>query len=330
MNALKAGLGLAAVLCLTGCGYVGEPLYPALNIPKATVDLTAVERGSNIDVNFTIAALTTEGLVVKEIVAIDLRIGPNLSVPFQHGPWMDSATRIEVPVSGKTGPVRVNVPVQPFIGRDVVVGVRAVGAKGRASEWSNLVTVNVRAPLATPMDFTSVPDEKGVLLTWNAPGVNQSVKSFRIFRKAAGEPRPSPLGTAAEGRYLDATAEFGAHYEYWVEGVEGTAESELAGPLAVTPTDTFAPAVPAGLAASSGLQTIELAWERNTEPDFKGYRVYRRMGEGSFEKIVELIEAPSFSDKKVETGKRYGYAVSSVDQSGNESAKSPVFEISAP
>ena len=330
MTLTRTGLALAAAFCFTGCGYVGEPLYPALNIPKATVDLTAVERGSNIDVNFTIPALTTEGLVVKQIGGVDLRIGPNPSVPFQLAPWVDSATRIEVPVSGNKGPVRVSVPVQAFVGKDVVVGVRVAGAKGRASEWSNLVTLNVRAPVATPVDFASTPDEKGVLLKWTDPGVNRGVKSFRIFRKAAGEPRPSQLGTATEGQYLDTTAEFGAHYEYWVEGIEGTAESEMAGPLAVTPEDKFAPAVPVGLAASSGLQTIELAWERNTEPDFKGYRVYRRIGDGDFEKVGELIEAPSFSDNKVETGKRYGYAVSSVDQSGNESAKSPVVEIAAP
>jgi len=326
MRATKPALAIAAALCFTGCGYVGEPLYPALNIPKATVDLTAVQRGGNIDVNFTIAPLTTEGLVVKEIGAVDLRIGPNSSVPFQLAPWVDSATRIDVPVSGKPGPMRVNVPVQPFVGQEVVVGVRAAGAKGRASEWSNLVTVNVRAPVATPVDFASTPDEKGVRLTWKAQGAG----SFRIFRRAAVEPHPSLLGTAAEAQYLDTTAEFGAHYEYWVEGIEGAAESELAGPLAVKPEDKFPPAVPVGFAASSGLQTIELAWERNTEPDFKGYRVYRRIGDGGFEKIGEMIEAPSFSDNKVETGKRYGYAVSSVDQSGNESAKSPVVETAAP
>ena len=326
MNANKAGLAFAAAWSLTGCGYVGEPLYPALNIPKATVDLRAVERGTNIDVNFTIPPLTTEGLLVKQIGGLELRIGPNAIVPFQLAQWVSLATRMEVPVSGKTGPVHVKVPVQPFIGQEVIVGVRSVGGKGRASEWSNLVTVTVRPPLATPVDFTPVLEEKGVLLKWKAPGV----MSFRIFRRAQSEPHPSQLGTAAQPQFLDTTAEFGAHYEYWVEGVQGDAESELTGPLAVTPEDKFAPAVPAGLVASAGLQTIELAWERNTELDFKGYRVYRRIGDGSFEKIGELIEAPSFSDHKVETGKRYGYAISSLDQSGNESEKSLAVEIAAP
>ncbi len=326
MNANKAGKAFAAALYMTGCGYVGEPLYPALNIPKATSDLRAVERGTNIDVNFTIPPLTTEGLLVKQIGGVELRIGPNVIAPFQLAQWVNSATRIAVPVSGKTGPVHVKVPVQPFVGQDVIVGVRSVGGKGRASEWSNLVTLTVRPPVATPVNFTPVLEEKGVLLKWEAPGVG----SFRIFRRAPSEPHPSQLGTAAATQYLDATAEFGAHYEYWVEGVQGEAESELTGPLAVTPEDKFAPAVPVGLVASAGLGTIELAWERNTEPDFKGYRVYRRMSDGSLEKLGELIEAPSFSDNKIEAGKRYGYSISSVDLSGNESEKSPAVEIVAP
>ncbi len=328
MSANRAVLAFAALLSFTGCGYVGEPLYPALSIPKAVVDLRAVERGSSIDVNFTIPPLTTEGLVIKQISGVELRIGPNPSGPFQMGQWMTAATRIEVPVPGETGtgPVRVRVPVQPLIGQHVIVGVRSVGAKGRASEWSNLVTVIVKPPVATPVDLTPVLQEKGVLVKWKAPGV----ASFRIFRRAPGEPNPSQIGTASEQQYLDTTAEFGAHYEYFVEGVEGEAESELTGPLAVSLEDKFPPAVPAALVVSAGLQTIELAWERNAEPDFKGYRVYRRIGDGDFEKIAELIEAPSFSDHKIETGKRYAYAILSVDLSGNESKKSPVVEIVAP
>lgn len=327
MNLNKAGLACAAGLCLTACGYVGEPLYPALNIPKATMDLTAVERGNNLDVNFTIPALTTEGLIVKQIGGVELRIGPNPSMPFEVGKWSNSAMTIEVPAPEKAGPMHVSVPVQrSFIGREMVLGVRTIGAKGRASDWSNLVTLAVEHPVGSPVDLTSVLNEKGVLLTWKAPGG----VTFRIFRKAQGEPQPTPLAMAADHQYLDTTAEYGTHYEYWVKAVGGRAESELTGPIAVTPEDKFPPAIPAGLNASAGLQTIELAWERNTEPDFKGYRVYRRIGEGSFEKIGELIEAPSFSDKKVETGKRYGYAISSLDQAGNESGKSPVVEMDAP
>ena len=32
-----------AVLILSGCGDVGEPLYPLLNIPKPVADLSAID-----------------------------------------------------------------------------------------------------------------------------------------------------------------------------------------------------------------------------------------------------------------------------------------------
>ena len=67
---------------------------------------------------------------------------------------------------------------------------------------------------------------------------------------------------------------------------------------------------------------MELAWTRNTEKDFRGYNVYRSTDGGPFEKIADLIPAPTFSDSKIEAGKKYRYEVSAVDVKGNESAHS--------
>lgn len=315
---------VCAALLLTGCGYIGDPLYPALNIPNRVIDLSALERGSNLDVNFTIPPLTTEGLPVKQIGGIDLRLGPN-SGPFNAEQWASTATKIEVPVPEKSGPVHSTVPVGPYIGQEVIVGVRAINAKGRASEWSNFVTISIQPPLATPTELTSEAVPQGVFLTWKA---NET--SFRILRKTQDEQRPTQIGATTEKQYLDAQTQYGKTYEYWVQGVNGEAQSEYAGPVSIKPEDRFPPSVPSGLTASAGLQAIELAWERNTEADFKGYRVYRATADGPFEKIGDLIEGPSFSDNKVESGKRYRYAVSAVDQLGNESERSAPVEAAAP
>ena len=35
----------AAAALLAGCGYIGDPLPPLLNIPARVTDLTAVQRG---------------------------------------------------------------------------------------------------------------------------------------------------------------------------------------------------------------------------------------------------------------------------------------------
>ncbi len=106
--------------------------------------------------------------------------------------------------------------------------------------------------------------------------------------------------------------------------------SEIAGPVSVTPKDIFPPAVPTGLTASIGIGSIEMAWERNTEPDFKEYRISRAEGSGAFVQIAAGLEAPTYSDRNVESGKHYRYRITAVDQSGNASEPSNPVEATAP
>jgi fibronectin type 3 domain-containing protein len=135
--------------------------------------------------------------------------------------------------------------------------------------------------------------------------------------------------------YLDASAAYGRSYRYLVQAIQPAgsvdAESDLSTPVDITPIDRFPPAVPSGLTAVAGNESIELAWEPNQEPDLAGYRVYRAAGDGPLLPLGDLIAAPSYSDRKVESGKRYRYAVSSVDRLGNESRQTdPPAEITAP
>ena len=94
--------------------------------------------------------------------------------------------------------------------------------------------------------------------------------------------------------------------------------------------DTFPPAVPSCLAPSAVANSIELVWDRNTEPDLAGYRIYRALAGGAFEKLADVSQIPSYSDRKVEHGKTYRYAVSAVDQTGNESAQTQAVEVGLP
>ena len=93
------------------------------------------------------------------------------------------------------------------------------------------------------------------------------------------------------------------------------------------PRDIFPPVAPKGLQASNAPNSIELNWERNTEGDLNGYRVYRAEGNAALEKIADVSVVPSYSDRKVEHGKTYHYAITAVDQSGNESPRSATIEV---
>lgn len=305
---------------------MGEPLYPALNIPTQVSDLVAVERGDQLSIYFTIPPLTTEGLPIRAIGSVELRVGPNPSSGFNVDQWATSAKRIDLPAPFQPGPIRASVPVQEFIGKEVVIAVRAGNAKGRMSAWSSLYTVAMEQPLIKPADFRAEPSPQGVRLTWNALNEN----SFRVFRKTDQEKEPSVLATSDKPEYVDTSTEYGKEYEYYVQGVHDKAESDVAGPAAITPKDIFAPAVPAGLTVSAGVGAIELAWERNTEPDLKEYRVYRSDDNGPFVQIAEGLEGPSYSDRKIESGKHYRYRVAAGDQAGNISEPSEPVEIIAP
>ncbi len=321
----KALLGCAGLL-LTACGYVGPPLYPALNVPVLVTDLAAVERGDGFDVSFTIPALTTEGLQVTSLGSIDLRVGPNKGNPFRVEQWAASATHEAIPTPTKPGPVQARIPLHGFAGQEVVFAVRISNAKGRFSDWSNLFPVQVIPPLEKPtgLAFANVPE--GARLSWSAP----NEPSFRIFRKESEDPEPSQIGTSDKPEYVDKGVVSGKIYDYWVQGVHDKAESEAAGPITATPKDVFPPAVPTNITATGGLSAIELSWARNEEPDFHGYRVYRALGDGPFELIAADVQPPNYSDRTVESGKRYRYVITAVDENNNESNRSAVVEATAP
>ncbi len=138
------------------------------------------------------------------------------------------------------------------------------------------------------------------------------------------------LATASRTEYADTTTQFGTAYEYLVQALQDRAESEISQPVSITPRDVFPPAVPAGLSAVGGVGSIELVWERNTDADLRGYRVYRAAESGSLERIAEFTEAPAYSDRQVQAGKKYRYAVSALDIDENESKLSDAVEVTAP
>ncbi len=326
MRALAVMLCAVAWALLAGCGSIGEPLYPALRIPSPVADLTVVERGNNLDINFTIPPLTTEGLPLTEIGGVELRAGPSPSNGWNADEWAKSSTRIDVPTPEKPGPVQATIPVSKFVSSEVVVAVRVTNPKGRDAGWSNLKTFDVKPPLADPTNFQVAANPKGVALTWSASGPSE----FRIFRKTEQQQKPVVLATATEPNYVDISAEFGKAYQYSIQAIGDNVESNVVGPENITPIDVFPPAVPSGLTASVGIGAVELAWNRNTEFQFKEYRVLRSEEGGPFVEIAHGLEAPVYSDHAIQSGKHYRYEVLAVAQNDRPSALSAPVEITAP
>ncbi|MBN1422345.1 MAG: DNRLRE domain-containing protein [Planctomycetes bacterium] len=89
--------------------------------------------------------------------------------------------------------------------------------------------------------------------------------------------------------------------------------------IAVNPVND-PPVAPAGLSATAGDATVTLDWGDGADPDgtVVGYNVYRRTTPGDYGTPVPATEPP-YVDNGLENGVTYYYAVTSIDNSGDES-----------
>ena len=312
-------------MLLAGCGYVGDPLPPTLDIPRRVTDLRVRQRVDKVLVDFTIPELTTESLVLK-LDRVELRAGPYARDPFDSEAWAPEAKVINT--SGlKPGPAHLELDASGWTGQEVFWRVRLFSHKGRDSGWSDFVAFRVLPPPKPPTGLKAEAAPGGVRLTWSEEA------TLRILRRT-GKEEPAVVATATGREWLDKEARFGESYEYTartvIESGDSSVTSDLTPPAAITPLDTFPPAVPQGLTALAATASIELTWEQNTEPDLRGYYVYRAVGDGAWERAGDVLALPSLSDRGVKPATRYRYAVSSVDRTGNESARSTPVEVSMP
>jgi len=320
-------LNLLALL-LTGCGYIGEPLPPLMRIPARVTDLSAVQRGSNFIVQFSMPVVTTEGTLIKQATRLDLRIGPSPDATFNTEAW----AAVAKPVGGaviENAHARYKIPAMDWAGKEVQIAVKVIGANGRDAGWSNNVAVTVVSPPPQPLDLRAISDPQGAHLSWRA-----AAGAFVIFRRGPDDKDFVLAGNSDKPEWTDAAAQFGQDYHYVVQSIakagKGQVESDLSLEAEITPVDTFPPAVPTGLTAVPSTASVELVWERNTEPTLAGYRIYRALAGGPFERLADTQELPSYSDHQIAAGKVYRYAVSAVKRNGFESKQSAPVEATAP
>jgi hypothetical protein len=320
---------VAAALLLSGCGFVGDPLPPLVNVPSRVSGLAAVQRGSRIIVQFVVPTITTEGIAIKAPLTLDLRIGSATVEPFQPDQWAEQAVAVP-PSTVANGIARYEIPTANWTGKEVTIAARTTGANGKTSNWSNFVSIPIVPPPATPQGLAAANTAQGVRLTWSGPAGD-----FRIFRRAGDEKNFTMVATVQQTNWTDPASEFGTQYTYFVQRTvkisdDATAESETSNEASLKPKDEFPPAAPAGLRAIGAPGSIELSWEGNQESDLAGYRIYRAAGGADFQRIAEVSQVPAYSDHAVQPGKQYRYAITAFDRTGNESARSSPVEAALP
>lgn len=312
---------------LVSCGYVGDPLPPTLDIPRPVTDLRVQQRADKILIDFTIPELTTEGIALR-LERVELRAGPYTRDPFDAEAWAAAAKLLDTSAL-KPGPAHLEVDAAGWTGQEVFWRVRLFSHKRRDSGWSDFVAFKVTPPLPPPAGLKAESVAEGVRLNWTGPGD----ATFRVLRRT-GKETPVEVASASGREWLDRDVRFGETYAYSLRSVvkngQSVVTSDFSAPVTITPVDRFPPAVPQGLAALAASSSIELTWEQNTENDLRGYYVYRAAGDAGYERLGDVREVPTLSDRDVKPATRYRYAISSVDRTGNQSARSTPVEVSTP
>jgi fibronectin type 3 domain-containing protein len=220
--------------------------------------------------------------------------------------------------------VKLTIPVSDWQGQKIAVSVRtSVRGGNRFSQWSAPVNLEVIEPLQPPKVVVEATRD-GYKLSWaeERPGLH-----YEVLRETRGHTTADSVGTAERPEFTDSTSQWDVPYTYFVVAKKDAAESLPSEGVAVNHADKFPPSVPQGVTALAGPDSVELTWSRSPEPDLKAYKIYRAIGNGPLEPLGEPINLPTFSDRKVERGKTYRYAISAIDVKNNESDKSAVVEV---
>ena len=276
---ISAGQPVLPAVCallLSSCGYVGPIQPPALDIPQRIGDLRAAEFGEKIVAEFTIPPLTTEGLPLKSVESVELAAGvaPN---PFTFPSWAAAAKKYNVPATGP-GALTREIPIADLIGKDVTIAVHAVGPKGKTSDWSNLVTLPIRAALAKPADLKTEKRAR-----WN-----RSRLARRGGRTLSRLSLDGEVGNAHAGRLRRSAALPGLRrgvrrrISILRRGLRGRiAEQRYGGIPGGGPRRDFSPAAPAGSPRNWAARSSSFPGA-HADTRFQGYNVYRSVDGGPF------------------------------------------------
>ena len=180
-------------------------------------------------------------------------------------------------------------------------------------------------PIPTGLIGTALPDGK-IQLTWN-PVVGAA--GYQIYRQAPGEGNPVPYGNIISSSTFEETTEKDGIYLYAVASIRSAGEQEATSAPSSSVSieaDSKAPNPPVNLVLEMSGDGVIAKWQMPTGEVPSAYRMYRANTEidsvVSLEALISNITSFTATDAYPSLEERY-YAVTAVDEAGNESAPSP-------
>ena len=300
------------LLLLTACGKVGDPQPPFIRIPEPVKDVTVTQSGYTLVLTWTNPARYIDGSAATNLSRVQIR---------SNGAPL---TTVQVAAAGQ--PQSYTMPVGSVVGIERAFTLVVETTQGKLSDVSNAASTT---PVDVPGKVThlaATADQRRIFLPWDKTQEHPELADAYIIVRTDA---PAEAETVTETRYEDIRYQAGKTLAYQVTAVRRVGETMIMGvgpePVTVTANDKTPPTVPTGLDITTSDMGAYLTWDPNQELDLAGYRVFRsERPDGDFKAVSDrLITTNAFLDPSYRPGLHY--AVSAVDEFGNESPMSVPF-----
>jgi hypothetical protein len=329
-----------------GCGKKGPPLPPEPRGPFPPEAVQARQIGRRVEVGFMVPQARGSNPAQQPVRAELLRVtypagmeAPTDPDAFRWRGELVAGIDADPLTSGK----RLYIDDRDLAalpdggtGSTLRYAVRVRDRRGRPSPLVVAADLIPLTSLPAPDWVSAEPTADGIRLVWRGAAADEE-RRFNLYRATArGRPPDGPLNKQAltVNEYLDERVATGERYDYWVRPVLGEGlpyrEGEPSAVRRVVAEDRFAPARPSGLVAVQEGEAVRLFWNPGGERDLAGYRIYRRVDGGPWERVgADPIEQPLYLDGEVRVGQRLVYEVTAVDRASppNESGRSEPVEL---
>jgi len=351
---------LPTAFCLLNCGKRRPPLPPIERVQQRTELLSGVQRGNQVILSWPAPLRNAPDGSVQSIRRIDVyRLAEKPRAPLglteeefaTRSTLIGSVTYEEI--KGAPG-VLTYADTLELAGEPARLryAVRYVNASGQRAAFSNFLLLEPAARISLPPTIIATGKEVGedaITISWQPPAANidgstpVNLLGYNVYRVAESESdvnQPINDSLVSGTQYRDQNFKVGESYRYVVRsvslGTEGAqVESLNSNSISVSPRDTFPPSAPASITVAAAPGRLSLFFPANPEADIEGYNLYRStdpdLPKEKWNKLnATLLTRTTFQDEKVESGKKYYYYLTAVDQAGNVSPLSEVVSETVP
>ncbi|HEY0003537.1 MAG TPA: hypothetical protein VGB17_01910 [Pyrinomonadaceae bacterium] len=358
---LSLQLLLIAACCLLSpaCGKRRPPLPPVERVPQRTELLSGAQRGNQVILNWPAPQRNASNQSVQSIRRIDVyRLAERTDAPL---PLTEEEFAARSTLIGSISSEQIQSASETLTYTDTLelagvparlrYALRYVNASGQRAAFSNFLLIEPAAKIAQPPTLTLIDEsESAMTVRWQPPSANidgstpVNLLGYNIYRttQSQAERGQTPLNnTLIQGaEFADKNFTFGEQYTYVVRSVSlGTGgqqvESLNSNTLSVSPKDVYQPSAPTALTIAPAPGRLSIFFPANPERDVAGYNIYRStdpaLPKEKWTKLNnELLTRTTYQDETVETGKRYYYYLTAVDNAGNISQPSEVVSEAVP